>query len=254
MTTNVAAHRSPRPTEPARPEVDPAAADVVLLEKSLDVVAQGITQGRRIFANTIKYVLMGTSSNFGNIVSASAASVFLIFLPMLPSQLLLNNLLYDTGQLTIPTDNVDADQLRRPGQWDIRLIRRFMLVFGPLSSLFDAATFLILLGPFQADAALFRSGWFVESLATQTLVVFAIRTRRVPFIRSRPSLPLAASVVGVVVVAAYLPVSFLARRLGFVAPPASLYICIAAVTVVYLVLVDAIKGVAFAFDRTGDHP
>ena len=148
------------------------AADVVLLEKSLDVVAEGITQGRRIFANTIKYVLMGTSSNFGNIVSASAASVFLIFLPMLPSQLQLNNLLYDTGQLTIPTDNVDADQLRRPSQWDIRLIRRFMLVFGPLSSLFDAATFLMLLGPFQADAALFRSGWFVESLATQTLVIF----------------------------------------------------------------------------------
>ncbi|THJ64022.1 magnesium-translocating P-type ATPase, partial [Candidatus Frankia alpina] len=166
------------------------AADVILLEKDLDVLADGVTEGRRIFANTIKYVLMGTSSNFGNMASAAGASLFLSFLPMLPSQILLNNLLYDTGQLAIPTDTVDDEQLRRPSHWDIAFIRRFMIFFGPLSSVFDFVTFAVMLWVFHSGPAQFRSGWFVESLATQTLVIFAIRTRRVPFFRSHPSLPL----------------------------------------------------------------
>ena len=162
------------------------AADVVLLEKNLGVLATGVAEGRRIFANTIKYVLMGTSSNFGNMFSAAAASAVLPFLPMLPSQILLNNLLYDTSQLAIPTDRVDPEQLHAPSHWNIAFIRRFMLTFGPISSLFDFLTFGLMLGVLHAGAPEFRTGWFVESLATQTLIIFAIRTRRIPFFRSRP--------------------------------------------------------------------
>ncbi len=155
------------------------AADVLLLEKDLDVLADGVMEGRRIFANTMKYVLMGTSSNFGNMFSAAGASLFLSFLPMLPSQILLNNLLYDSSQLAIPTDHVDPEQLARPSRWDVGFIRRFMLFFGPVSSVFDFVTFGVMLWIFHAGAPLFRTGWFVESLATQTLVIFAIRTRRI---------------------------------------------------------------------------
>jgi Mg2+-importing ATPase len=231
-------------------DVARAAADVVLLEKSLDVVADGIAEGRRIFANTIKYVLMGTSSDFGNILSAGAASALLSFLPLLASQLLLNNLLYDTGQLTIPTDHVDESQLARPGHWDLGTIRRFMFCFGSLSSLFDFITFGVLLGPFNAGPQLFRSGWFVESLATQAAVVFVIRTRRVPFFRSRPSWPLAVSTVAVIAVGALLPLSPIAHTLGFVAPSAALYAVIAVVVLVYLVVVDLTKTLVFnGFDR-----
>src|SRR5690348_16287205 len=129
--------------------------------------------------------------------SAAGASALLRFLPMLPSQILLNNLLYDASQLTIPTDNVDHEQLARPSRWDMRFIRRFMLFFGPLSSLFDFATFGVMLWLFHAGPALFRTGWFVESLATQTLVIFAIRTRRIPFFRSQPSIPLLLAAIGV---------------------------------------------------------
>ena len=164
------------------------AADIVLLDKDLGVLADGVMEGRRIFANTLKYVLMATSSNFGNMFSAAGASLFLTFLPMLPSQILLNNLLYDVGQLAIPTDNVDPEVLARPAAWDIAFVRRFMSVFGPISSIFDFATFFVMLRVLHASHDEFRSGWFVESLATQTLVVFLIRTRRVPFFRSRPSL------------------------------------------------------------------
>ena len=166
------------------------AADIVLLDKDLGVLADGVMEGRRIFANTLKYVLMATSSNFGNMVSAAGASLFLSFLPMLPSQILLNGLLYDAGQLAIPTDNVDPEVLARPAAWDIAFVRRFMGVFGPISSIFDFMTFFVMLHVLHASHDEFRTGWFVESLATQTLVVFLIRTRRVPFFRSRPSLPM----------------------------------------------------------------
>ena len=141
---------------------------------------------------------MGTSSNFGNMFSAAGASLFLSFLPMLPSQILLNNLLYDCSELTIPTDDVDEELLARPEHWDIGFIRRFMIFFGPISSLYDFLTFGVMLWVFHAHAPLFRSGWFVESLATQSLVVFVIRTRRVPFFRSRPSRPLLVTTIAVV--------------------------------------------------------
>ena len=214
------------------------AADVVLLEKDLHVLASGVIEGRRIFANTIKYVLMGTSSNFGNMFSAAGASVFLPFLPMLPSQILLNNLLYDTSQLAIPTDHVDPEQLDRPARWDIGLIRRFMLAFGPISSLFDFATFGVMLWVFDAGETLFHTGWFVESLATQTLVIFVIRTWRSPFTRSRPSAALLTAALGVVTLGAVLPVTPLAGSLGFAPLPTGFFLALVVMVLIYLLLVE----------------
>jgi Mg2+-importing ATPase len=226
------------------------AADVILLEKDLDVLADGVTEGRRIFANTIKYVLMGTSSNFGNMFSAAGASLFLTFLPMLPSQILLNNLLYDTSQLAIPTDTVDEEQLRRPSHWDIGFIRRFMVFFGPLSSVFDFVTFGVMLWVFHSGPDQFRSGWFVESLATQTLVIFAIRTRRIPFFRSHPSLPLTLGALGVVTVGALLPATPLASALGFSPLPGGFFAALAGMVLGYLVLIEAGKRVFYRLVRT----
>ncbi len=222
------------------------AADVLLLEKDLGVLADGVAEGRRIFANTIKYVMMGTSSNFGNMFSAASASALLSFLPMLPSQILLNNLLYDSSQLAIPTDNVDAEQVLAPSHWDIGFVRRFMLFFGPISSMFDFLTFGVMLGVFHAGPDLFRSGWFIESLATQTLVIFAIRTRRVPFLRSRPSRPLLIAALTVVAVGIALPMSPVAHALGFVTPPIGFFGVLVAMVIVYLVLIDVAKKVFFA--------
>jgi P-type Mg2+ transporter len=214
------------------------AADVILLEKNLDVLADGVVEGRRIFANTIKYVLMGTSSNFGNMFSAAGASLFLPFLPMLPSQILLNNLLYDTSQLAIPTDNVDEEQLHRPSHWDIGFIRRFMITFGPISSVFDFLTFAVMLWVFDANATEFRTGWFVESLATQTLIIFVIRTRRIPFFRSHPSLPLTLAALGVVTIATLLPATPLGHTLGFTPLPGAFFAALAGMVLAYLVLVE----------------
>ena len=221
------------------------AADIILLEQDLDVLADGVSEGRRIFANTIKYVLMGTSSNFGNMFSVTVAAAFLPFLPMLPFQILLNNLLYDASQMTIPTDRVDPEQLARPSHWDIRFIRRFMVRFGPISSIFDFATFIVMLQVFHASAPEFRSGWFVESLATQTLIVFVIRTRRVPFLRSRPSRPLLVSVIVVVTVGALLPQSPLAHILGFAPLPLTFFAVLVGFVVTYLVCVEAAKYVFY---------
>ncbi|WP_443071124.1 magnesium-translocating P-type ATPase [Streptomyces sp. NBC_01476] len=227
------------------------AADVILLEKDLNVLADGVVEGRRIFANTIKYVLMGTSSNFGNMFSAAGASVFLSFLPMLPSQILLNNLLYDSSQLAIPTDNVDEAQLRRPAHWDIAFIRRFMVSFGPISSLFDFATFGVMLWVFHAGATQFRTGWFVESLATQALVIFAIRTRRIPFWHSHPSLALSLSALGVTAIGALLPSTPLAHTLGFQLLPSAFFAALAGLVVCYLALIEASKWI---FYRTLPEP
>ncbi|MFL6114707.1 MAG: magnesium-translocating P-type ATPase [Catenulispora sp.] len=227
------------------------AADVILLEKDLDVLADGVAEGRRIFANTIKYVLMGTSSNFGNMFSAAGASLFLSFLPMLPSQILLNNLLYDAGQLAIPADNVDEEQLRRPSHWDIGFIRRFMLVFGPLSSVFDFLTFAVMLGVFHAGPERFRSGWFVESLATQTLVIFAIRTRRIPFWHSRAGRPLILSVLGVVAVGTVLPGSPLGSVLGFEPLPLGYFAVLAAMVPAYLGLIEMGKRFFYGLESAG---
>jgi Mg2+-importing ATPase len=221
------------------------AADIVLLEKDLEVLAEGVAEGRRTFANTIKYVLMGTSSNFGNMFSAALASTFLSFLPMLPSQILLNNLLYDSSQMTIPTDLVDDEMLTRPSHWDLHFIRRFMLFFGPISSLFDFVTFAIMLWGFHSGPPLFRSGWFVESLATQTLVVFVIRTRRTPFWRSRPSRAMLIAVLTVVAIGAYLPYSPFAHSLGFKPLPALFFVALGGMVAAYLTLVEFAKRLFF---------
>jgi len=221
------------------------AADIILLEQDLDVLADGVAEGRRIFANTVKYVLMGTSSNFGNMFSVTVAAAFLPFLPMLPFQILLNNLLYDASQMAIPTDRVDSEQLARPSHWDIGFIRRFMVRFGPISSVFDFATFVVMLQVFHARAPEFRSGWFVESLATQTLIVFVIRTRRVPFFRSRPSRPLLVSVVVVVAIGALLPQSPMAHALGFAPLPPAFFGVLTGFVVAYLVCVEAAKYVFY---------
>jgi P-type Mg2+ transporter len=221
------------------------AADVVLLTKDLGILADGVVEGRRIFANTIKYVLMGTSSNFGNMFSAAGASLFLSFLPMLPTQILLNNLLYDVSELTIPTDEVDEELLARPSQWDIGFIRRFMAVFGPISSIYDFLTFAVMLLVFHADATLFRSGWFVESLATQSLVIFVIRTRRIPFFRSRPSRPLLIATISCASVGVALPYSPLASLLGFRALPPGFLAILVVMVVTYLALVETGKRLFF---------
>jgi Mg2+-importing ATPase len=173
--------------------------------------------------------------------SAAGASLFLSFLPMLPSQILLNNLLYDCSELTIPTDRVDDEFLARPEHWDVGFIRRFMVFFGPISSAYDFLTFAVMLWVFHAHAPVFRSGWFVESLATQSLVVFAIRTRKVPFVRSMPSRPLLATTIGVVAVGASLPFTPIADVLGFQALPLRFLLILLAMVVTYVALVEAGK-------------
>jgi P-type Mg2+ transporter len=217
------------------------AADVVLLDKDLGVLAEGVMEGRRIFANTMKYVLMSTSSNFGNMFSAAGASVFLTFLPMLPTQILLNNLLYNTGQLVIPTDRVDPEALARPAAWDMKFIRNFMAVFGPVSSVFDFVTFWVMLSLLHAGHSEFRTGWFVESIATQTLVIYVIRTRRMPFVKSRPSLPMLFVPTGAALVGAILPYTGLAKLLGFTPLPTTFFLLLFGMVVVYLLLVELAK-------------
>ena len=228
------------------------AANVVLLEKNLGVLAAGVREGRRTFSNTMKYVFMGTSGDFGNMFSASIGSVALNFLPMLPSQVLLNDMLYDSSQLAIPSDRVDEEQIAKPSHWDIKMIRRFMLVFGPISSIFDFATFALMLLVFHAGESEFQSGWFIESLATETLIVFAVRTRRVPFFKSIPSRGLAFSVLSVVAIGAYLPYSPIAGVLGFSPLPAPFFLALMAMIAIYLWLVETAKRRFFA--RMLSHP
>jgi magnesium-transporting ATPase (P-type) len=216
------------------------AADIILLERDLNVLHAGILEGRRAFGNVMKYLLMGTSSNFGNMFSMAGAFLFLPFLPMLPTQILLNNFLYDLAQITIPTDNVDDAFIRTPQRWNIGIIQRFMVVIGPISSIYDFLTFGVLLWVFRASEALFQTGWFVESLATQTLVLFVIRTAGNP-LRSRPSLPLAVTTVLVVLVGVILPFTPLAATLGFVPLPGAYFVFLGGVTMTYLVLVELVK-------------
>jgi Mg2+-importing ATPase len=216
------------------------AADLILLERDLNVLRDGVVEGRRTLGNIIKYVLMGTSSNFGNMFSMAGAAVFLPFLPMLPIQILVNNFLYDLSEIPIPLDEVDDEMVRAPHRWDMKFIRRFMMVIGPVSSAFDFLTFYVLYRVLHANAALFHTGWFIESLATQVLVIFVIRTRGNP-LRSRPSRVLAATALLVVGVALALPFTPVGAALGFVPPPALLLAVIAATVVVYLVVVELVK-------------
>jgi Mg2+-importing ATPase len=222
-------------------DVARAAADIVLLQPSLAAIAQGVREGRRTFANTLKYIRMGISSNFGNMLSMAGAAVLLPFLPMLPSQILLNNLLYDASQTAIPSDAIDPETETEPAAWDIGGIERFMVVFGPISSVFDYLTFGFLLLVLHANEPEFHTGWFIESLATQVLVIFAIRTRRSPFWRSRPSRPLVAAALTAVTVAILLPLSPLAPILGFSPLPPLFWAALASFVVAYLAMVEVVK-------------
>lgn len=216
------------------------AAEIILLERSLQVLHQGILEGRKAFGNVMKYLLMGTSSNFGNMFSMAGAAVFLPFLPMLPTQILLNNFLYDLAQVTIPTDHVDASMIQKPHRWDITLIRNFMIFIGPISSIFDFLTFFIMLSVFRASEMLFHTGWFVESLATQTLVLFIIRTAGNP-LRSRPSRPLIITTLLIVVFGMLLPFTPAANALGFTPLPLTYFLFLFGMTVIYLLLVEVVK-------------
>lgn len=216
------------------------AADIILLEKRLAVLHDGVVEGRRSFGNIMKYVLMGTSSNFGNMLSMAMASLFLPFLPMLPLQILLNNFLYDLSQVPIPSDRVDASYMLKPRRWNMAFIRRYMLVIGPLSSVFDFLTFGIMLHVFHAGEALFRTGWFVESLATQTLVIFVIRTADRPW-RSRPSRALGWGVGACAAVGALLPFTPVAPWFGLVPLPPLFFAFVIAMVLVYLTVVEIAK-------------
>ncbi len=219
------------------------AADIILLEPGLAVLHTGILEGRKAFGNVMKYLLMGTSSSFGNMLSMAGAAVMLPFLLMLPTQILLNNFLYDMAQVGIPSDAVDQDFVRKPRRWDIGLIRKFMLLVGPVSSLYDFMTFFVLLRVLHASERAFHTGWFVESLLTQTLVIFVIRTGGNP-LRSRPSAALTWTALGVVALAIALPLSPLAGGLGFVPLPLTYCAFLAGATVTYLGLVEVVKRVA----------
>jgi P-type Mg2+ transporter len=233
------------------------AADIVLLEKSLLVLDDGLVEGRRVFGNIVKYIRMGASSNFGNMFSVVGGSFFLPFLPMLPIQVLINNLLYDVSQIGIPTDRVDPDFTDVPRKWNIKNIRRFMMFVGPISSLFDYATFALMLFFFgciaftsplvSADqkayfAALFHTGWFVESLFTQTLIVHIIRTRKIPFLQSRASPALIGFTLAVLAVAALLPYSPLAGLLGLVPLPPLYWAWLGLFIILYAVITHLVKS------------
>ncbi|MGC9954896.1 MAG: magnesium-translocating P-type ATPase [Rhizomicrobium sp.] len=227
-------------------DVARAAADLILLEHDLSVVHDAVLDGRGAVQNVSKYVLMGSSSNFGNMFSMAGAALFLPFLPMLPIQILLNNLLYDVSEIAIPFDRVDQEATARPVKWDVKLIERFMLVFGPVSSVFDFLTFYALLYLFGAGQALFQTGWFIESITTQVLVVFAIRTRR-RFFRSMPRRFLVAMALGAVAVAIALPLLPVGRWFGFVAPPPLFFVFLIGATAAYLALVEIVKDFFYRF-------
>ena len=218
-------------------------SDIILLEHSLLVLQEGVIEGRRVFGNIIKYIKMAASSNFGNMFSVVGASIFLPFLPMLPLQILTNNLLYDFSQTTIPTDDVDREWLMKPRKWAIDEIRRFILFIGPISSIFDYLTFFIMLYLFNTwnNPALFRTGWFVESLFTQTLIIHVIRTNKIPFIESRASLPLIMTSLIIVAIGGWLPFSPLASTLGFVNLPPLYWLLLAAMLLCYIILTQLVK-------------
>ena len=232
-------------------DVAKESADIILLRNDLTVLAEGVLEGRKTFGNTMKYIMLGVSSNFGNMFSVAGASLFLPFLPMLPVQILLNNLLYDASQSTITTDNVDQEYVVKPKRLDISFIRRFMITLGPVSSLFDFLTFFTMLFifipilplsvPQLQREGLFQTAWFIESLCSQTLVVFVIRTRRTPFYKSKPSKFLLLSSFSIIGFALIVPFTPIGTLFGFVAPPPAFFLALAALLGAYLVLAEAVK-------------
>ncbi len=230
-------------------DVAKEAADMILLKQDLHVLHAAVLEGRRTFSNIMKYIMMGTSSNFGNMFSMAGASLFLPFLPMLPTQILLNNILYDISEIPIPLDEVDAAEILKPRVLDLNFIRNFMLVIGPISSLFDFLTFYIMLGVFKANESLFQTGWFVESLCTQTLVIFIIRTRGSP-LKSRAHALLTLTSLVVVIVAISLPFTPIGTYFGFVPPPLQFYLILGVMVVAYLGMAELAKQIFYRWSAT----
>jgi len=216
-------------------------ADIILLQKGLKELMEGVIEGRKTFGNTMKYLLMGLSSNFGNMFSLIGASIFLPFFPMTAGQILLNNFIYDTSQLSIPSDNVDAEYLKKPKHWDIGFIKKFMIIFGPISSIFDLLTFYLLFFVLHFNIATFQAGWFLESLATQTFVIYIIRTQKIPFLQSRPSKYLVMTTVGAVAIGFILTQSRFGNFFGFSPIPWYALIIIFALVIAYLIIVEFVK-------------
>lgn len=234
-------------------DVAKEAADMILLDQDLHVLYDGVLEGRRTFGNIMKYIMMGTSSNFGNMFSMAGAALFLPFLPMLPTQILLNNILYDLSEVPIPLDEVDPEELRAPRVMDMTFIRDFMLVIGPISSAFDFLTFYVMLVVLKANESLFQTGWFVESLSTQVLVIFIIRTRGNPF-RSRANPILVATSLAVAAIGAVLPFTPVGSYFGFVPPPAQFYFILAGMVMVYLLIVEVAKQGFYRWRRVSGRP
>jgi Mg2+-importing ATPase len=226
-------------------DVAKESADIILLNKDFRQLISGVTLGRQTFANTNKYISMAISSNFGNMFSMTGASLLLPFLPMLPVQVLLNNLLYESSQFAITFDNVDKAVLKRPNPWNIKFIKKFMIVFGGISSIFDFLTFFILYKIFMLTGSSFQTGWFIESFATQTLVIFLIRSRDSIFKSIAPNKIVTYTTIGAVIIAWSIALSYLGKIFGFVPLSFMTVMAIVLIVIVYLVIVDIAKGIFY---------
>lgn len=233
-------------------DVAKEAADIILVNKGLQELMEGVIEGRKTFGNTMKYLMMGLSSNFGNMFSMIGAVIYLPFFPMLPGQILLNNLLYDTSQLTIPTDNVDQEYLRKPRHWDMRFIKYFMVIFGLISSVFDILTFVLLFGFFGLKGSVFQTGWFIESLLTQTLVIYIIRTRKIPFLQSRPSKYLLVTTLAILSLALIIINTAIGHFFGFGDLPWQALVYIFGLVLIYLLIVEIAKQIFYRLLHTRD--
>jgi Mg2+-importing ATPase len=221
-------------------DVAKESADIVLLEKNLAVLVQGVSEGRKTFANTLKYVFMATSANFGNMFSMAGASLFLSFLPLLPKQILLTNLMTDFPEMTIATDHVDTEMLNQPRRWNISFIRKFMFTFGLVSSVFDYLTFGVLLFILHATPDQFRTGWFMESVISASIIVLVISSRR-PFFKSRPGRYLSVATIAIVLVTLVVPFTPVGEIFGFVPLPVSFLMMMGIIVILYIVMVEIVK-------------
>jgi len=217
-------------------------ADIILLKKSLMVLEDGVIEGRRTFGNILKYIKMGASSNFGNMFSMTGASLFLPFLPMLPIQILLNNFLYDVSQVAIPSDEVDREYVLKARPWNIDYIKKFIIFIGPISSLFDFTTFAVLLWVFRAQQPLFNTGWFMESLCSQTLIIHIIRTGKIPFVESKPSQFLIFMSIYIVTIGLVIPFIPLGKYFGFIQPPPAFFLALIPIIAAYLFMTQKVKS------------
>ena len=222
-------------------------ADIILMQKGLKELMDGVIEGRKTFGNTMKYLLMGLSSNFGNMLSMIGASLFLPFFPMTASQILLNNFIYDASQLSIPSDHVDTEYLKKPKHWDMHFIKKYMIVFGPISSVFDFLTFYVLYGVFHFNVASFQAGWFIESLGTQILVIYIIRTQKIPFLQSRPSKYLVYTTLSALAVAIVLTTKGIGNFFGFSPLPVAAFLIIFGLVITYLIIMEIAKQMFYKY-------